>query len=57
LESVSATGLGLHIIKEFMDEVFFNNLGMEGKETQLIKYLNNVDMDYDKLALYTPTAK
>ncbi|MEI8174254.1 MAG: ATP-binding protein [Deltaproteobacteria bacterium] len=39
LESASATGLGLHIIKESMDEVFFNNLGMEGKETHLIKYL------------------
>jgi serine/threonine-protein kinase RsbW len=39
LEGFTTKGLGLQIIRESMDKVFFNNLGTEGKETQLIKYL------------------
>ena len=39
VEDFTTKGLGLQIIRESMDKVFFNNLGMEGKETQLIKYL------------------
>ena len=36
----SATGLGLFLMKKAMDEVSFHNLGPEGKETRLTKYLS-----------------
>ena len=40
-------GCGLFVMKEVMDEVSFNNLGHDGKETVLIKYLKNRDIrDY-----------
>ena len=32
-------GLGWHLMQQSMDEVTFHNLGKEGKEIQLIKYL------------------
>ncbi len=35
----NAPGLGLFLMKSAMDQVSFVNLGMEGKETHLIKYL------------------
>jgi len=42
-----APGCGIVAMKEFMDEVHFNNLGLEGKETVLIKYLHDRDItDY-----------
>jgi len=37
----SDTGLGLHMMKQCMDEVSFHNLGREGKETRLVKYLDS----------------
>jgi anti-sigma regulatory factor (Ser/Thr protein kinase) len=40
LEDRPATGLGLLLMKVSMDEVSFFNLGPEGKETHLIKYLH-----------------
>lgn len=36
-----AKGLGIYLMKDAMDEVSFHNLGPEGKETHLIKYLHN----------------
>ena len=39
MEEWAARGLGMHLMKESMDEVTFHNLGLEGKETHLIKYL------------------
>jgi anti-sigma regulatory factor (Ser/Thr protein kinase) len=33
-----ATGLGMHLIRQMMDEVEFENLGPKGKETRLTKY-------------------
>lgn len=39
LESVSTSGMGIFLMRESMDEVSFHNLGMEGKETHLVKYL------------------
>jgi len=39
IEGMSTKGLGVFLIKEIMDEVSFHNLGPEGKETHLIKYL------------------
>jgi len=42
-------GCGLFVMKEVMDEVYFNNLGHDGKETVLIKYLKSRDLtDYYK---------
>lgn len=32
------TGLGLYLMNSVMDEVSFHNLGLEGKETHLVKY-------------------
>jgi serine/threonine-protein kinase RsbW len=34
----ASTGLGLHLIRQMMDEVEFENLGPKGKETRLTKY-------------------
>jgi len=39
LEGMSASGMGVFLMKKFMNEVSFHNLGMEGKETRLVKYL------------------
>ncbi|MFA6412557.1 MAG: ATP-binding protein [Syntrophales bacterium] len=39
IDQMSASGMGVFLMKEFMNEVHFRNLGMEGKETNLIKYL------------------
>jgi serine/threonine-protein kinase RsbW len=39
LDSVSTSGMGIFLMRESMDEVAFHNLGMEGKETHLVKYL------------------
>jgi len=38
-DEVSATGLGLFLMKQVMDEVSFHNLGAAGKKTRLVKYL------------------
>ncbi|MBP7652309.1 ATP-binding protein [Candidatus Dependentiae bacterium] len=35
----SSSGLGVYLMKEIMDEVSFHNLGLDGKETCIIKYL------------------
>jgi len=39
IDQMSASGMGVFLMKEFMNEVYFRNLGMEGKETNLVKYL------------------
>lgn len=39
LDSFALSGIGLLLMQESMDEVSFHNLGMEGKETRLVKYL------------------
>lgn len=39
LEEAGSSGLGTFLMKEVMDETTFQNLGPEGKETHLIKYL------------------
>ncbi|RPI21073.1 MAG: ATP-binding protein [Acidobacteria bacterium] len=38
-EGDDASGLGLFLARQAMDKVSFNNLGPEGKETRLVKYL------------------
>lgn len=38
-------GLGIFLMREAMDEVSFHNLGPEGKETHLIKYLHNKNIE------------
>ena len=39
-ENSSPKGLGWHLMEQSVDEVIFENLGREGKEVQLVKYLN-----------------
>lgn len=39
LDEVSAKGMGMALMREIMDEVAFHNLGPEGKETLMVKYL------------------
>jgi len=39
-QDLSVRGLGTFLMKQFLDEVSFNNLGKNGKETQLFKYIN-----------------
>jgi anti-sigma regulatory factor (Ser/Thr protein kinase) len=39
LEHVSARGMGMALMRETMDQVAFYNLGPDGKETRLVKYL------------------
>ena len=39
IDQMSASGMGVFLMREYMDEVYFRNLGMEGKETNLVKYL------------------
>jgi anti-sigma regulatory factor (Ser/Thr protein kinase) len=44
-ETYSEQGLGLFLLKQFVDEVSFLNLGKEGKETHLFKHFNNRSID------------
>jgi anti-sigma regulatory factor (Ser/Thr protein kinase) len=39
MEHVSARGMGMELMRQIMDEVAFHNLGPDGKETRLVKYL------------------
>jgi anti-sigma regulatory factor (Ser/Thr protein kinase) len=38
-DNLSTSGMGIFLMRQSMDEVSFHNLGMEGKETRLVKYL------------------
>jgi len=39
IETAGQPGLGSHLIKHTVDEIHFQNLGREGKELHLVKYL------------------
>ncbi|MDD3846963.1 MAG: GNAT family N-acetyltransferase [Syntrophorhabdaceae bacterium] len=39
IDATPQPGLGSHLIKNSVDEIFFHNLGREGKELHLIKHL------------------
>ena len=39
IDKMSASGMGVFLMKKYMNEVYYRNLGMEGKETHLVKYL------------------
>ncbi len=39
LDEQTTKGLGIYLIRKVMDELSFNNLGPQGKETVMIKYL------------------
>ncbi len=39
LDAAPDAGLGSYLIKKSVDEIFFHNLGREGKELHLVKYL------------------
>ena len=44
-EDLSDEGLGMYLLKKFMDEFSFINHGKDGKETRLFKYLHNKDVE------------
>ena len=44
-ESFSDKGLGVFLLKQFMDDVSFVNRGKKGKETHLFKYLKNKSIE------------
>ncbi len=58
IDQVSTSGMGMFLMRESMDEVSFHNLGPEGKETRLVKYLPHQDIETylqpDELNLKTP---
>jgi len=39
LDEVASSGMGVYLMRQLMDSVSFHNLGPEGKETHLVKYL------------------
>ncbi|MCX7019753.1 MAG: ATP-binding protein [Candidatus Sumerlaeota bacterium] len=41
LDDISTSGIGVYLMKAVLDECSFHNLGTEGKETRLIKYLKD----------------
>lgn len=43
LEDLPTSGLGIYLIQKMMDELSFHNLGPQGKETVMIKYLPGAD--------------
>ena len=45
IDKMSASGMGVFLMKKFMNEIYFRNLGMEGKETHLVKYLPTRSID------------
>jgi serine/threonine-protein kinase RsbW len=45
LDDRPTTGMGLFLMKAIMDEVSFINLGPEGKETHLVKYLHHQNIE------------
>ncbi len=45
LDEISDKGLGSFLMKEFMDQYEYLNLGPEGKETRLLKYLPSSRID------------
>ncbi len=44
-ETEDIGGLGLYLLKEAVDEVIFHNLGRDGHETILVKYLKSKHID------------
>jgi len=45
LESAVISGMGIFLMRESVDEVSFHNLGTEGKETRLFKYLPSKNIE------------
>ena len=43
IEDTSTTGLGLYLLDKLLDHYSFHNLGIDGKETRMVKYLNPED--------------
>lgn len=62
LDAQEGAGLGGFLMKRVMDEYEFRNLGAEGKETRLVKYLSSLniteeDPGADTEIVETPTAQ
>jgi anti-sigma regulatory factor (Ser/Thr protein kinase) len=45
LDDLSTEGLGVYMIQKVMDDLSFHNLGHQGKETHMIKYLREKDSE------------
>ena len=55
IDDRAGTGLGSFLMRKSVDEISFNNLGREGKELHLIKYLPYKSFeDYHKEGDFTP---
>jgi serine/threonine-protein kinase RsbW len=48
LDDLSTSGLGIYLIQKVMDELSFHNLGPQGKETVMVKYLPGVEIRKDQ---------
>ena len=58
LKEASTAGMGVFFMRSFMDECSFHNLGLEGKETRLVKYLANpVNVEQMVTAAYAAEAE
>lgn len=44
IDEANTSGLGLFLMSKIMDDYSFHNLGIQGKETHLIKYLPGTDV-------------
>ena len=42
IDKMSASGMGVFLMKKYMNEVYYRNLGMEGKETHLVLSLIHI---------------
>ena len=56
LETQTGRGLGGFLIRKLMDEYQFSNLGREGKQTRLVKYLDTQRIATDEPEPVTPEA-
>ncbi|MCF8229009.1 MAG: ATP-binding protein [Bacteroidales bacterium] len=45
MQDLSDEGLGMYLLKQYMDEFSFINHGKEGKETRIFKYRHNRDLE------------
>ncbi len=52
IDDASAKGMGVFLLKRLVNELSFHNLGLEGKETHLIKYIDGKAPSEAELAKY-----
>lgn len=54
LETQSGRGFGEHLIKHLVDEFAFDNLGHDGKQVRLVKYLDTSHISEEREGTRTP---